>query len=598
VSDTKKYLRTEDGERVDQPDFQHAAERSQLNGLTQMGDSVLVGVDRARAAAGDPAQLRHYVLEGFEVRAQASGSIVEVDGGVALMGYRHERQVQYGAVNSGQTMQLHDVGGAANPGVVHTIWVRFNLADEDPGHRAFWNSAGAPPVEIVRSIPTRLAEEWQITHTEGDWQVAGTVSPGDEWMPVATVTPSDITNTLTGTRVFYFEGRESALFELGDADWGHATDRDPLRETNGVFGFRRFAMGVLRQLQGIIHGSGSVSLGSQPWYTDVTGFTSAGDEQGLRELHFNKLDSRGRTAGSPYGEMTGHLDPALANDNTLDIGSLTQRWRDFIGRGVQLGAGFIASQADALLPRITMPVRTTALDRTLLWEVTDSSYAPGTFRLYASKPAGTGLAYVATLNAAWNPATSQWDRDVVLVARDAVIVSVTPESATLTIGRHAAALAASWNDVFAAGGSDWAIVFRGPNNGTNRSELDSFDLTNNAGATVGGSESVYANSICKAWGMVQTDGAGLISTRRGYGYDQAGLVLTGPGGLQVDLLGTPNSTFDYAVVTSVVNAATGTPAAIGALPDALQPERFVINSTLNFNTVSVKIFFQVFGRTS
>jgi len=98
--------------------------------------------------------------------------------------------------------------------------------------------------------------------------------------------------------------------------------------------------------------------------------------------------------------------------------------------------------------------------------------------------------------------------------------------------------------------------------------------------------------------MVQTDGAGLISTRRGYGYDQAGLVLTGPGGLQVDLLGTPISTFDYAVVTSVVNAATGTPAAIGALPDALQPERFVINSTLNFNTVSVKIFFQVFGRTS
>ena len=418
MSDPKSYLRTEDGQRIDQPDFQHAVERSQLNGLTQLGDSVLVGVDRTRAASGDPAQPRHYVLEGFEVRAQASGTLVEVDGGVALLGYRHNHQVQYGMVSSSQTMQLHDVSaGLLNPTEPHTIWVRAALSDDDVGNRAFWNSAGAPPVEIVRSLPTRKVEKWQIMHTEGDWQV-GAPSPGEEWMPIATVIPS--TMTVTRTRVFFFEGRESANFTIGDEDWGVAPtpstlDRSPDRATNGVFGLRRWVMAVNRQLQDIIHSNYTTPA---EWHSAILSTAKPG--RSLSELVDQKLNHAGRSAPIPgiNGRMTGHLDPD--SNDALDLGFddpvTPRRWRSFLGRALSLGESALSSSAAALLPRITARFASAAgRNATLLAQSwSDASAVPDgttqTVYRMQSGPGGQANCTAVASNCFYDNDTDMWDR--------------------------------------------------------------------------------------------------------------------------------------------------------------------------------------------
>ena len=100
MSGPKKYLRTENGERIDQPDFEHAAEESQLAGLTQLGDAMLVGSD-ARAADTTGASLttpvvKQFVLEGFA--PSYSSPNITIGTGAAILSWRDEGEVEHGAI--------------------------------------------------------------------------------------------------------------------------------------------------------------------------------------------------------------------------------------------------------------------------------------------------------------------------------------------------------------------------------------------------------------------------------------------------------------------------------------------------------------------
>lgn len=381
---TKKYVRAEDGERIDQPDFQFGMLDSQVTGLSQIGEAALVGVDRPRAASGDPAQPRNFVLQGFEVRAQASGTFLEVDGGIALVGYRRDHQIEYGAVSSGPTMKLFDVGGLSPAGSTYTVYVRMKLAPAEGRNRAFWNSAGAPPVEYVRNTDTRYAEDWEITADEGD--------PGDEWLAVATVVPA--TMTVVKTRNFFFEPRDASFvgMTIEDADWGGGNDRNNDRATYGVFGLARFAKLVTRQLQD--------ALGTVFW-------APISLESSLEAHRLFKLDNRGRSATSPpLGRMYGHLDPDAGDTYDLGDDATPRRWRTFFGRAVTLGRGLLGTAANAILPRIDVQYAS-GFDRTLVFQShrsNETSGGLGSLNVYRSY-----FASERAYNCFYNDTTQEWD---------------------------------------------------------------------------------------------------------------------------------------------------------------------------------------------
>ena len=80
MSGPKKYLRTENGERIDQPDFEHAAEESQLAGLTQLGETFIVGSDAGQ---------KSYVLSGFEV-TNPSANNIQIGIGAGILSWRDQ----------------------------------------------------------------------------------------------------------------------------------------------------------------------------------------------------------------------------------------------------------------------------------------------------------------------------------------------------------------------------------------------------------------------------------------------------------------------------------------------------------------------------
>ncbi len=352
MSGPKKYLRTESGERIDQPDFEHAAEESQLAGLTQLGETFIVGSDAGQ---------KNYVLSGFKV-TNPSANNLEISIGSGILSWKDQGNVEHGVMidmTTARTVGLSTTLAGAGA-TTYGVYVSFNLQDAQQENRNFWNALVATPVEVTRQIATRRVDSLEVN--------IKTSSPGTEWMHIADIVPGSLvpavgsTTGITDKRVFYFEGAVANTYSPTD-DWGTSNDRNLDRATYGLKGLRQFARAVQAQLKG---------LTGTRWFSEIT------SEQSVNSLETNKLDNRG--AGAPTvsrGRMYGDLNPFT--DNATDLGDNTtpRRWADIHAGSIWLGLGRLtAALADD--PRIVIKAAAGSLSTKILTSIIDSITPDGT----------------------------------------------------------------------------------------------------------------------------------------------------------------------------------------------------------------------------
>lgn len=303
----KRFLRTERGERIDQPDFQHAVEVSQRDAVAQIVDKFLVGEDNSDATI----QPRSWIIKDFATAA--IGLNVTINNGVALLGFRDRGQVQFGCLEaSGDTSKTINMSNFADG--TYGIFIRFEFRDEDFVNRLFWNPNAAPPTEFPRNIPTRRAENWSVA--------IELLSPGSEWLRIADAAKAAGVITLTDQRDFFFEGKSSNNFLAVDSEWGGGSDRSITRSNNGVFGLYRATRGLQRQVQDIIGGA----FPFHGWWSTV----GTGGSRSLVQLVNEKLARDGNQS------MEGDL---LSDTNARSIGISGARWGTAFFQGVVSSGG-------------------------------------------------------------------------------------------------------------------------------------------------------------------------------------------------------------------------------------------------------------------
>ena len=291
----KSFLRTEVGERIEHRDFRHGMEVSQRLPVPEMVRSVVVGDD-----SGTSTQFQNYVLSGFETD-NPSGTIVRVQNGKAIVGYREAGEVVQGAiVSGGEPNRSQDIASYGDG--TYGVFVKFDFRDTAFENRIFWNANAATPIEITKSIATRSEENWTF--------VVESVSPGPEWLKVAEIVKSGVALTPSDARDFFFEGTFANSHLVVDAEWGGGDDRSATRATDGVFGFRRFVRGLQRQVQDVVGGTG--------WWSTVP--TS------LTALITDKLARDGSQ------DMLGDLTPDASD--TRDLGAILKKWRDLFVKNI------------------------------------------------------------------------------------------------------------------------------------------------------------------------------------------------------------------------------------------------------------------------
>ena len=450
MSGPKKYLRTENGERIDQPDFEHAAEESQLAGLTQLGDAMLVGSD-ARAADTTGASLttpvvKQFVLEGFA--PSYSSPNITIGTGAAILSWRDEGEVEHGAIVELASDQIITVSTTlSGSGETFGVYVRFNLQDDQFQNRNFWNSLAATPVETARKIATRRVDSVQVN--------ISAASPGDEWMLLATFVP---TGALTDRRQFYFEGAAGNGIYTPDykvVEWGDGTnDRNADRALYGVKGLRTFARAVQRQLEDII--------GTGKWFQEVS------SEQNINNLETNKLDNRGSNASIvSRGKMYGDLDPS--SSDTYDLGAQATPWANINAGSIYLGLERLASAANASLARLQFKATSsyaTKLLQSIIGSLTPDDTTVEFLHLPSagshSLPGGSHGSFAIVLNCTYvNTATaptSVWTRYD--NTYDALLLEFGTGGGSnvgFRIWSHSTGFPNSWDN--AVGGTNWTQLF-------------------------------------------------------------------------------------------------------------------------------------------
>ncbi|MBO77141.1 MAG: hypothetical protein CME17_06870 [Gemmatimonadetes bacterium] len=345
MSGPKKYLRTESGERIDQPDFEHAAEESQLAGLTQLGETFIVGSDAGQ---------KSYVLSGFEVTSP-SASTIQIGAGSGILSWRDQGNVEHGVIFEMADAVTYGLSGTlSGSGSTFGVYVAFDLQDTQNENRNFWNALAATPVEVTRQIATRRVDSIKVTIT------ASTSTPGTgEWMHVADLVPHP-TMAITDKRVFYFEGAVADSYDP-TADWGGGTDRNVDRATYGLKGLRQFVRATQSQLFNIISPIGG------GWYEDPTTLptsTETGATQGL-SLAYAKSEALSRLGDAAVRlgkRMSGNL--IVSASNAYSIGEQATPWADIHSGSIWLG---LARQAAALAddPRIVVQAATGLMTKVL-----------------------------------------------------------------------------------------------------------------------------------------------------------------------------------------------------------------------------------------
>lgn len=302
----KRFLNTHRGERIDQPDLQHAVETQQRDALSQIGEGFLVGDKLVLPSLGIVEQPRLFVLYGFQVTNPATTQLT-VTGGSGLLGSNENGNVVSGLlINTEVTgTRTIDIGTYANGD--YGIYLRLEMREENYENRAFWNADAATPAEYSRVVPTRLVEDWNI--------VVETSSPGPEWMQIYEVNKAGSVLTLTDMRDYFFEGRADLSYAPSN-EWGSTSDRAATRNLSGITGLRRFVRAVQRQLGDII---------GDDWWTEITGAIKS-----LTDLNADKLERDGSN------EISGDILPDA--NITHELGSSVRRFltifaQDFTGSG-------------------------------------------------------------------------------------------------------------------------------------------------------------------------------------------------------------------------------------------------------------------------
>jgi hypothetical protein len=307
----KDFALFERGERVDQPDLQHAVEATPRNIITQIIEELILGAD------GAPTQ-----VWGFDTTI--ASPVITVTRGVAITGYRDRGTVYRGILLAGGPAN-RTINVATYQDGTYGVYVRMSLRPTAARNRRFWNALG--PAEVLRLANTRIAEDWDL--------VLERANPGADYLLLGTV-------PITGGALGAFTRSVSRLFDsaranrvLTDADWGAAADRNAA-DTAGLRGLTRFNKMVLRQLQDII---GGVFFGSP-----ITGTTAGAGARNLTQLNGEKL---GRSGEQP---MTGDLYPNATNTLVLgQDGTPPIRWLtafvDALDAFTQIRAGDAGSTA-------------------------------------------------------------------------------------------------------------------------------------------------------------------------------------------------------------------------------------------------------------
>jgi hypothetical protein len=308
---SKKFVRTERGERIDQPDMERISHRGPREGLNQVIDGFATG--------GDPSgktQSRLYVLSGFAV-TNPSGQQIRCGGGAAILGSRDTGALRIGELQTeGDSEKTIDITSLSNGS--YGVFVRLDLQPDVPANRLAWDAEAAPPTETVRNMLTRYVETWSIA--------IELVSPGAEWLRAATVVKSaGPIITITDTRDFFFEG--VTPYAVTDVEWGDTNDRNADRATYGLFGVRRFVRAVLKQIQLIIGGA------STWWQNPQAGTASGAGARSLTQLNTEKLARNGAQT------MQGDIIPD--GNKTRDLGSAGARWQDVFAGNLNLDDNII-----------------------------------------------------------------------------------------------------------------------------------------------------------------------------------------------------------------------------------------------------------------
>lgn len=298
------FLRTLRGMRVNQPDFEFASFKSARDNLAQIVDRLMVGDD----LSGTQPPIRHWIIAGFS--CSEASNVLTVTGGTAILGYRAEGEVKYGALVNDTESRTISLSGFDTG--TFLVYVRASYRPATHAGRAFWNPLASPdPIEYVRNIATRFVASFDVA--------VQATSPGDEWTPICSIArTAPSTNTPTDVRNWFFEGRRAAatMYQIETQDWGTSQDRQVDRANVAAGGVVKFVRMVQRQLQDII---GGTSVYTNP--QSGTAATGSGPRS-LTQLNSEKLARTGGT-DSP---MIGDLIPDATG--TRDLGSTGRRWAE------------------------------------------------------------------------------------------------------------------------------------------------------------------------------------------------------------------------------------------------------------------------------
>lgn len=304
----KTYLRTERGQRIDQPDFQHAIETSPKAEAAQLLEELVRGPDGPATA-----------ITGWTVTT-SGGSIIVVRG-TAVTGYREGGRLYRAAILAGGPAE-RTLSVGSFPDGTYGVYVRLSFRPSVVRNRRVWDATATPsPLERARVQATRVVEDWDL--------VVEINNPGDDFLLLGTI-------PITGGVLGSFTSVPSLLFdsgrlnrELTNADWGSTADRS--FAAPNIFGLVRWTRMVMRQLQDII--------GSQ-FYAEVPRpGTPGGGPRSLFNLNVDKLDRDGSTS------ITGDLTPNFTG--TRSLGSSLRRFLRVWANQIQTSDGDVAIFGDA-----------------------------------------------------------------------------------------------------------------------------------------------------------------------------------------------------------------------------------------------------------
>lgn len=219
-------LNVTSNERVDLADFTYGTSSSQL-GFTRESNSNFMN--------NPTGTQQMWVLNGFTM-SNPSAKLLQVNLGVAMLGYRVGAIVSYGVITcNGAASQNVDL--TSFPTGTYGIYIRFNYIPGTIQSRIFWNPANAGS-EFAQSTPTRLTATWELR--------VEAASPGSEWLQIGTVAAPGM--TIVDMRPMYFEGRVDQTYAN---TWGTGTDRNADREQYGVHDFQNFTAAMRTCLEDI-----------------------------------------------------------------------------------------------------------------------------------------------------------------------------------------------------------------------------------------------------------------------------------------------------------------------------------------------------------